>query len=86
MDPHGDALLEGGEHPIGADSCRCYLAGVVNLSPLAIVFLPPAVGAGYYFGGPVIGSVWVGVILLTCLALSLQCCFSSNKTKRDTES
>jgi hypothetical protein len=86
VEPHGDALLEGGEHPIGADSCRCYLAGAVNLSPLAIVFLPPAVGAGYYFGGPVIGSVWVGVILLTCLALSLQCCFASNKSKRDTKS
>ena len=63
-------MLEGGEHPIGAGSCGCYVARAVNLPLLAVVFLPPAVGAGYYFGGPVAGSVWVGVILLTCLALT----------------
>ncbi len=41
----------------------------VNLSLLTIVFLPSAAGASYYFGGPVLGSVWMGVILLTCLTV-----------------
>jgi hypothetical protein len=51
---------------------------------MAIVFLPPAAGAGYYFGGPVAGSVLVGVILLTCVALSSV--LFRVKSKRDTES
>jgi hypothetical protein len=84
MEPRGDPLLEGGEYPIGAGQRRWYFACAVNLSLLAIVFLPPAIGAGYYFGGPVVGSVWVGVILLTCLALSTV--LFRVKSKRDTES
>lgn len=84
MEPRGAPLLEGGEYIIGAGQRRCYVACTVNLSLLAIVFLPPAIGADCYFGGPVVGSVRVGVILLTCLALS-RVLFRVN-SKRDTES
>src|SRR5471030_1818453 len=58
----------GGQHPIGEGARECYRAAV-SLPLFAIVSLPLAAGAGYYLGGPVAGSVWIGVILLTCVAL-----------------
>jgi hypothetical protein len=33
----------------------------------SLVIFPFATGASYYFGGPVLGTVWMGVFLLTCL-------------------
>jgi hypothetical protein len=41
----------------------------MNLSLLAIVSLPFAVGASYYFGGPLVGSILTGVTLLSCLVI-----------------
>ena len=41
----------------------------MNLTLLSIVLFPFAAGASYYLGGPVLGSVWMGMILLTCLVI-----------------
>jgi ABC-type transport system involved in cytochrome c biogenesis permease component len=34
----------------------------------AILIFPFAAGASFLFGGPTLGTVWIGVVLLTCLA------------------
>ncbi len=41
----------------------------MNLAVLSMVLFPFAAGAGYYFGGPVLGSFWMGIVLLTCLII-----------------
>ncbi|GEM_PF-5314201 len=52
---------------MGVKARRCYLAAV-NLI-VSIGLFPFAAGASYYYGGPVLGTVWLGVILLTCLVI-----------------
>lgn len=36
-------------------------------------------GVGYLFGGPVIGGLWIGLILLTCLVAYLLDLFHAKK-------
>ena len=69
----------GGQDPIGTEARECYLAGMYHIL-LSIVLFPFAVGASYYFGGPVIGAVWIGVVLLTCLVI--YSALFSTKTER----
>jgi uncharacterized membrane protein YccC len=63
-------LLGEGEDPIGAKAVRCYPSAVIRCL-FTVVILPIGVGASYYFGGPVVGSLWTCSILLTCLVAFL---------------
>lgn len=37
----------------------------MNVALFSIVVLPFAAGASFYLGGPVLGTLWIGVALLT---------------------
>ena len=67
----GDSSLGVGEDPIGAAASGCYHAFVNYLLLSAIMFLLLLVGAGYYFGGLVVGESMLGLILWTCVTVFL---------------
>jgi hypothetical protein len=41
----------------------------MNAALFSLVLIPFVAGASYYFGGPVLGTVWIGVILVTFLVV-----------------